>query len=286
MPVNTKQQWGDDVEEDDQTFPKVIENDDGTKTVIDIRINDDGKRVKVTSKIRTKTVVSQVNPAIARRRNLRKFGDSAGLKPGPDPECTSFGEVVHLKLSAKAADLEAPNQEELKKREVLKSAAKIACRICKGDHFTAKCPFKDSHQPLAPAGAESKVDPLTKPTSAAGVSSTGKYVPPGMRGGAGAERTGERMGGRDGDRDDLPTVRISNLSEDTTESDVRDLIARFGHTVRVFVARDRDTDRCKGFGYVTFYDKIDADRCINALNGYGYDNLILSAELAKNKPRA
>jgi translation initiation factor 3 subunit G len=27
--------------------------------------------------------------------------------------------------------------------------AKIMCRICKGDHWTTKCPFKDSHVPLA-----------------------------------------------------------------------------------------------------------------------------------------
>ncbi|ORY41022.1 translation initiation factor 3, subunit G [Rhizoclosmatium globosum] len=267
-------------------------NDDGTKTVIDIRINDDGKKVKVTSKIRTKTVTSQVNPAIARRRNLRKFGDCTGLKAGPDTDSTSFGEIVHLKLaaSAKSADLDAPNPEDEKIIKDKLSSAKISCRICKGDHFTAKCPFKDSHQHILAGGGGGGDETLAglsrSKTDAAGpaVGTTGKYVPPGMRGGAGGDQSrGARM---DGDRDDLPTVRISNLSEDTTENDVRDLIARFGHTARVFVARDRDTNTCKGFGYVTFYDKFDAERCIAALNGYGYDNLILSAELAKNKQRS
>ncbi|KAJ3077287.1 translation initiation factor eIF3 subunit g [Podochytrium sp. JEL0797] len=287
-----KQQWGDDVSEADDMYPKVIMNEDGTKTVIDIRINDDGKKVRVTTRIRTKTVKSQVNPSIARRRNLRKFGDCSGLKAGPDTDSTSFGEIVHLKLSAsaKASELDAPNMEEVKQKAKLASA-KISCRICKGDHFTAKCPFKDSHQPLLAGMGESgarggeTLAELSKSKDAPSAGGPAKYVPPGMRGGDGAARQGERMGG-DRDRDDLPTVRISNLSEETTESDVRELIARFGHTARVFVACDRDTGICKGFGYVTYYDKFDAERCIATLNGYGYDNLILSAEMAVNKKRA
>ncbi|KAI8617664.1 eukaryotic translation initiation factor 3 subunit G-domain-containing protein [Chytriomyces sp. MP71] len=291
-------QWGDDVDDED-VYPKTIENEDGTKTIIKIIINDDGKKVKVTTKIRTKTVKSQVNQAIARRRTLKKFGDCSGLKQGPDTDSTSFGEIVALKMSqsSKALDAEVPSAEEVKKKAALANS-KIMCRICKGDHFTAKCPFKDSHQPLLATGTgESSFREETPAaiTSAArdggiggGITVGGKYVPPGMRGGAaGGAREGSRMGGgRDGDRDDLPTVRIANLSEETTEQDVRDLIARFGHTARVFVARDRDTNMCKGFGYVTFYDKFDAERCINALNGYGYDNLILTAEMAKNKQRA
>lgn len=34
-------------------------------------------------------------------------------------------------------------------------------------------------------------------------------------------------------RDEFPTVRITNLSEDTSEQDVKDLVSRFGHTARV-----------------------------------------------------
>ncbi|KAJ3135024.1 translation initiation factor eIF3 subunit g [Physocladia obscura] len=277
-------QWGDDVDDINDQTPRSFANADGTKTVIDYRRNDDGQKVKVTSTVRTTAVKIHVNPAIARRRTLKKFGDCKGLKAGPDTDSTSFGEKVTLKLSAnaKATDLDAPNDDDAKKKAAL-SNTKISCRICKGDHFTAKCPFKDTHQPIV-----STTDSFREET-AAGItrdSGTGKYVPPGMRGNArDGVRDGARMGGRDGDRDDLPTVRISNLSEDVTEQDLRDLIHRFGPTARVFVAWDKDLDKCKGFGYVTFYEKMDADRCIKALNGYGYDNLILAAEIAKNKPR-
>ena len=32
-------------------------------------------------------------------------------------------------------------------------AGKVVCRICKGDHFTAKCPYKDSLAGLENIGA-------------------------------------------------------------------------------------------------------------------------------------
>ncbi len=31
-------------------------------------------------------------------------------------------------------------------------AGKVTCRLCKGDHFTAKCPYKDSLAGLDGAG--------------------------------------------------------------------------------------------------------------------------------------
>ena len=34
-----------------------------------------------------------------------------------------------------------------KKKQMLLSK-KILCRVCKGDHFTLKCPYKDTLKPL------------------------------------------------------------------------------------------------------------------------------------------
>lgn len=38
-------------------------------------------------------------------------------------------------------------------RKAALARTKIACRICKGDHFTSKCPFRDTHQSLAESTA-------------------------------------------------------------------------------------------------------------------------------------
>ncbi|KAJ8642409.1 hypothetical protein MRB53_019103 [Persea americana] len=43
---------------------------------------------------------------------------------------------------------------------------------------------------------------------------------------------------------------------------------------------DQKTGMSRGFGFVNFVNKEDADRAINKLNGYGYDNLILRVEWA------
>ena len=101
----------------------------------------------------------------------------------------------------------------------------------------------------------------------------GKYVPPSMRAGAG--RVGESMRGT-GNRDDLPTLRVSNISEETQEADLRDLFGAFGRVARVYVGRNRETGQGKGFAFVSFEEKSIAQKAMEKLNGRGYDNLILS----------
>lgn len=151
----------------------------------------------------------------------------------------------------------------------------MLCRTCgkKGDHWTARCPYKD----LAPPPANGTVDnPLAYETSANGGGS-GKtaYVPPSKRG-AGANRNGTDLKRRNEEN----AIRVSNLSEDTLESDLRELVAPFGPVSRVHVGIDRKTGLCRGFGFVDFVKKEDAERAVLKLNGYGYDNLILRVEWA------
>jgi translation initiation factor 3 subunit G len=41
----------------------------------------------------------------------------------------------------------------MKRQLQSKGAGKVMCRLCKGDHFTAKCPYKDSLAGLDGGGA-------------------------------------------------------------------------------------------------------------------------------------
>ena len=113
------------------------------------------------------------------------------------------------------------------------------------------------------------------PTAATG----GKYVPPSMRGAGGVRAPGESM--RSGNRDDLPTLRVTNISEDTQENDLRELFGHFGKVARVYVGRDRETGAGKGFAFVSFEDKAVAQKAIDKVNGMGYDNLILSVQWSR-----
>ncbi|KAG6434269.1 hypothetical protein SASPL_105893 [Salvia splendens] len=85
-------------------------------------------------------------------------------------------------------------------------------------------------------------------------------------------------------RNEENSVRVTNLSEDTREPDLVELFRPFGLVSRVYVAIDQKTGTSRGFGFVNFVNREDAERAINKLNGYGYDNLILRVEWAA--PRA
>jgi translation initiation factor 3 subunit G len=80
---------------------------------------------------------------------------------------------------------------------------------------------------------------------------------------------------------DLPTLRITNISSDTLESDLRELFSSFGRVSRVYVGRDRDTGAGKGFAFVSFEERASAVKAIEKVNGRGYDNLILSVQWSR-----
>jgi translation initiation factor 3 subunit G len=200
----------------------------------------------------------KVHPSVIERRKWKKYGESYGLEPGPDANSTTFGESVFMQWIQNS-------KEEVV--ETQKVSISILCRICKGNHFSSKCPYKDTYAPLD--ALETTIE-NAKEANSSTASAGGKYVPPSLR----SRGPGETMPARE----QLPTIRITNLSEEATEMDVRSLVSRFGHPSRVFVARDRDLNVCKGFAFVSYPSREMAAKALAALNGYGYDNLILKVE--------
>ncbi|GJJ72242.1 translation initiation factor 3 subunit G [Entomortierella parvispora] len=270
--------WADDIDGEDQ--PQTFTDAKGITTHIEYRINDDGKKVKITRRTQKKLIHDVVNKAVAARKKWPKFGKEKGNKPGPDPATTNVGDNIKLKLSSTGQIV----QEVDDKHEAMKAQLqnkKILCRICKGDHFTTKCPYKDSLGMEDAAAASSPVPEEAAPE--AEQQSGSKYIAPHMRAGAGGPKGpgGDRDSMRE-KRDEQPTLRVTNLSEDVTEADVSELFKRFGHISRVFLARDRETGACKGFAFVSFTMREDAQRAQEAVDGRGYDNLILRVEWAKS----
>jgi RNA recognition motif-containing protein len=119
---------------------------------------------------------------------------------------------------------------------------------------------------MAPEGDVAPADmPDDAPGSASGGlgAGGGGYVPPHLRGRAGA---GEKMGGKF-DRDDSATLRVTNVSEFAEEQDLRDMFSRYGHVTRVFLAKDRETGRAKGFAFVSYADRTDAAKACEKMDG-------------------
>jgi translation initiation factor 3 subunit G len=254
-----KTNWGDDVDDFEQDVTE--KDEDGIFTVVEERVRDDGKKVKVTRKIKKKLVKEAVNHVVAERKKLKKFGKSKNDPSGPQEDTTNISEEIFLKLSSN-------NKEGIKVEEPKEKVtpSNIVCRYCKGEHWTIKCPFKNSmlsERTKLSESRESMASSLSNDDS-----KPGKYIPPSLR-----NRMGSGRG--EGDKpqyDDENTIRITNISEDTTDRDLNELIHRFGPTNRVFLKRD------KGYAFVNFVRREDAERALNTLNGYGYDSLILHVE--------
>lgn len=98
---------------------------------------------------------------------------------------------------------------------------------------------------------------------------------------AGARGAGESMNRTLGSRDDLPTLRVTNISEDTQESDLRDLFGVFGRVARVYVGRDRETGIGKGFAFISYEEKSHAQKAMEKMHGRGYDSLILNVQWSR-----
>lgn len=281
-PATVKTSWADEVEVEELEQPKVEDyvDENGIRVTVEYTVNDEGKKVKITRKTKRVLQKSLVDHAVAERKQWSKFGKEKGNKPGPDSATTTVGEDITFSLRAggkPSADEEQSQEEKIRKQlSQTSGGGKVVCRLCKGSHFTAKCPYKDSLPILNEAGTETPpFQDDAPPADGPSTSNTGgKYVPPSMRGGPGGGRgPGESMRSN---RDDLPTIRVTNISEDTQEQDLRDLFSYVGRVARVYVGRDRETGAGRGFAFVSFEDKATAQRAIERMNGRGYDNLILN----------
>lgn len=182
---------------------------------------------------------------------------------------------------------------------------KVKCRICNGEHFTARCPYKDTMAPVGEAeageGGGAGGAGADAPEAAGGLGSgKSSYVPPHMRNGGAAASGGDRMGGGKYERDDLATLRVTNVrllhlsslflqrwliacqvSEMAEEQELRDMFERFGRVLRVFLAKDRETGMAKGFAFVSYQERSDAAKACEKMDGYGFKHLILRVEFAK-----
>lgn len=285
--VANRPDWADDEELDDTAAElppqQITTNKDGTKTIITYRFNDDGKKVKTTRRIRTTVVKEVVNPRVAERKSWSKFGLSAKDKAGPAIDTTSVGENIIFKPSVNwRKDAKEEKTEVGSMKDKLKDK-KVKCRICNGEHFTARCPFKDTMAPVGEEGAtELAAGAADMPEGPGGLGSgKSSYVPPHLRNGGGAASAGDRMGGGKYERDDLATLRVTNVSEMAEEQELRDMFERFGRVTRVFLAKDRETGLAKGFAFISFTERSDAAKACEKMDGYGFKHLILRVEFAK-----
>jgi len=284
--------WADvDEEEDEEEFNlgkgtrvECPVNADGIKQVMQY-IERDGKTYKVTSRVRVAPVTKWINRDMVARKEMAKFGkaktNDAKEEASHVQRCE---EEVNIEVCRRVVQQSQSDnaedkflEEALKNCENLFKEKKVWTDINRDKQLD-----REDTTPAAVKTDAAKPDaaaPTPAEAAAPAANVPGKYMPPSLRG------KGDKGGGKgDMAQQQEASLRITNLSEDVREGDLQDLFSQFGRLQRTFLSKDPQTHISKGFAFVTYYNREDAQKAINKLNGHGYDNLILQVQWAK--PRA
>lgn len=246
----------------------------GVKTSVVYKRNDEGDIIKTVRKTRNKMVRQRISlNALARRKRVVKFGACAGKK-GPEKGITfpSYTEIEFEfnTLAGQTADQDVDNEEEKAMQKEMQSLT----RKLEGRTLLVGASARER------LGAWNKrnKEGLGVTTTDAPAPVASGYRPPAMRG---ARAGGSGGGGSRYDDDDEPTVRITNLTEEATYEDLKALVGQF-RPLKVRLAKDRYTQRSRGFAFISFASRRSAQECMDRLHGHGYGHLILSVEWAKS----
>jgi len=79
-------------------------------------------------------------------------------------------------------------------------------------------------------------------------------------------------------------IYVGKLSWNTTDETLRDVFGNYGTIVDSIVMRDRETNRSRGFGFVTYGTAEEADAAINAMNDQELDGRRICVNLANARP--
>merc|ERR1719481_291672 len=92
---------------------------------------------------------------------------------------------------------------------------------------------------------------------------------------------GEAGRGPPPDTSRMVSLKVDGLSHRTSIDDLESLFEKYGRIGDVYIPKDYRTKESRGFGFVRFYSKNDAEDAIDALDGRKYDGRELSVQYAR-----
>ena len=228
---------------------------------------------KTVTKIKVTTQKVREAKAVEVRRKWKKFGDAVKDDSAPAAQRSTIISKDDIFMEDPNADIDLQDEDP---------TAQLGKNINAFWEKTKRRELERKHGINGGEGDGAAGGGWTQVGAGGGVASggAGKYVPPSQRGAMAGGVKPERR------TDDLNTIRVTNISENTTEADLQDLFKPFGRISRVYLAKDKETLQSRGFAFVSFVNKDDAARAMEKLQGYGYDHLILKLEWARpNAPK-
>lgn len=76
-------------------------------------------------------------------------------------------------------------------------------------------------------------------------------------------------------------LQVDNLTYRTTPEDLRRVFERCGEVGDIYIPRDRFSRESRGFAFVRFYDKRDAEDALEAMDGRMLDGRELRVQMAR-----
>ena len=81
---------------------------------------------------------------------------------------------------------------------------------------------------------------------------------------------------------------VGSLAYATTDDSLKEFFEQIGEVERAMVAKERETGRSRGFGFVTFVDEANNQKAVDQLNGQDLDGRAITVTIARpreDKPR-
>lgn len=276
--------WGKkwaDLDDEEETMMQSAEqgrfetqaDKDGVKTSVEY-VEKAGVTYRVTKKMKETVTTKWTNRLMQNRKNLHKFG-KASTNPEADEKLLCMKSVEEIQVeSAKKIHVDLSQKDDAEEK-FFEESLTITESLLK-----EKKVWTDLNKESKEVGIGEDDKKETTEAAAPAAGAPGKYVPPSLRGATDGKGKGKGKGGDYQGQQDA-TLRVFNLSDDVKEGDLQDLFGQCGRLQRVFLAKDMNTFQSKGFAFITYYNREDAQRAIDRLNGHGYDNLIMKVEWAK-----
>jgi|ERR1712212_51316 len=275
----TMTDWADDTleapvqtTEIDEKVPESVEIDKGDQRVkisYKYRTNEQTNKRELVKTTRTFDLVkTRTSKKVAMRKNWAKFGLSKNDSKGPQDSTTIIAEEVTMRfIHADQTEEDAEEEDE------------IMMKVKRQVEYIS---FFNGFKPKLSSGGGDTMRPENQMPDAGGATlrelsaRDSKYVAPRTRGGPSMGRF---------QSDEVPAIRVSNISSAATQDDLQQLFEKFGRINRIHLGRDRRTNESRGFAFINYQSRDDAQRAIDAMNGFGYDHLILSVEWSENRKK-
>mmetsp|Transcript_59699 Transcript_59699/g.94524 ORF Transcript_59699/g.94524 Transcript_59699/m.94524 type:complete len:156 (-) Transcript_59699:88-555(-) len=81
--------------------------------------------------------------------------------------------------------------------------------------------------------------------------------------------------------DELHSLKVDGFYPDTRKEEVWDFFQKCGRIGDVYLPRDHDTQKNRGFAFVRFFDKKDAEMCVQDMDGQMFQGSKLRVNFAQ-----